>query len=415
MKIRNMIITMACVLLLSGLASAAPVTVDIQQITHGPRHHFFGYIGHVRTIPWNASGRYILALRTDFQERMPGAKDAADVMLIDTQNNYTAEKIEESRGWNFQQGTMFYWNPDVAETQFFFNDRDPETGKVFCVLYDISTRKRVKEYRFEDTPVGNSGVMQGGGHFMAINYARLARLRPVTGYPDAWDWTEGVVHPFDDGIFKVNIKTGEKTLIASYAQIAAKLRPSRPDVDQRALFINHTLCNRDDDRVYFFARGDFRQPDKINHPFTMNTYGGALTLHEQHIGGHPEWAEGHHMLGNVDGAQAVYDTDTKKVVGALGDRKIFPNPEGDIALSPDGTWFVNGNKRGDKIYYTFYRMADGLVVKGGPMEIGEFRKGELRIDPGPDWNREGNAILVPGLGDDGTRQLFVLRLKGMDE
>ena len=390
---------------------AENLSVSLKQITHGPSHHFFGYIGHVRTIPWNESDRYILALRTDFQERMPGANDVADVLLIDTQNGYKVEKIEESRGWNFQQGTMFYWNPEAPDREFFFNDRDPETGKVFCVRYDIEKRERVMEYRFDDTPVGNSGVAQGGGHFMAINYARLARLRKVTGYPEAWDWTEGVLHPYDDGIFKVNIKTGEKTLIASYAQIAAALRPSRPDVDERALFINHTLCNRDDNRIYFFARGDFRQPDKINHAFTMNFYGGELTLHDQHIGGHPEWSEGNIMIGRERSKQIYYDTDLKKTVGSIGDRDAFPNPEGDIALSPDGSWFVNGYKRKNETWYTFYRLADGFTVKAGPLSIGTYTKGELRIDPGPGWNRKGNAILVPGLGEDGSRQLFIVSLE----
>ena len=33
---------------------------EVKQITFGPQHHFFGYFGHVRTVPWNASGRFIL-------------------------------------------------------------------------------------------------------------------------------------------------------------------------------------------------------------------------------------------------------------------------------------------------------------------------------------------------------------------
>ena len=90
---------------------------------------------------------------------------------------------------------MFYWNPEAAEKQFFFNDRDIETGKVFCVLYDIEQGRRVKEYRFEDTPFGNGGVAQNGGHFLGINYARMARLRPVTGYAGAYDWTGDEKHP----------------------------------------------------------------------------------------------------------------------------------------------------------------------------------------------------------------------------
>jgi hypothetical protein len=47
-----------------------------------------------------------------------------------------------------------------------------------------------------------------GGSFLGLNYGRLSRLRPVTGYPDAFDWTKGVKHPEDDCLFRVDVKTG---------------------------------------------------------------------------------------------------------------------------------------------------------------------------------------------------------------
>ena len=54
---------------------SAEVTLDVEQLTTGPRHHFFGYIGHVQSVPWNASGRFILALETEFQ--LPGTRGDA--------------------------------------------------------------------------------------------------------------------------------------------------------------------------------------------------------------------------------------------------------------------------------------------------------------------------------------------------
>lgn len=88
----------------------------------------------------------------------------------------------------------------------------PNTGKVFTVLFEIplggSPERpettvpggRVREYRFDATPVAHGGVAQNGGYFVAINYARMARLRPVIGYKDARDWTAVVAAPADDGI-----------------------------------------------------------------------------------------------------------------------------------------------------------------------------------------------------------------------
>src|SRR4029079_4709919 len=85
---------------------AAEPRLEVRQLTTGPLHHFFGYIGHVQNIPWNKSGRYILALRTGFQDRMPRADDVAEIVLLDTTHDYEERVVERTRAWNPQQGTM---------------------------------------------------------------------------------------------------------------------------------------------------------------------------------------------------------------------------------------------------------------------------------------------------------------------
>jgi hypothetical protein len=401
-------------LLLANTAFANDnIQVHIQQITHGPRHHFFGYIGHCRTIPWNESGRYIVALRTTFQDRLPESSEAADIVLLDTENDYAVEVIEQTRAWNFQQGTMLYWNPRAAETQFFFNDRDPTTGKVFCVLYDIREHRRVKEFRFEDTPFGNSGVSQHGGYFLGINYGRLFRLRKVTGYTDAFDWTESVAHPEDDGIFRVDVDTGEKRLIVSYAQLRDALIDDAPRVTDMPLFINHTLCNREDDRVYFFARGRFgSQEQKIDQPFCVNPDGTNLRRMPHHVGGHPEWAPGRRLIGLRGDDQILYDTDRGDFVGQLGTPEIFPSPGGDVAISPDGKWFVNGYRRNGDNVYSILRISDGAFVRTPAFDQHGWTKGALRNDQAPCWNRDSTQILFPAFSENEpvTRQLYVMRI-----
>ena len=155
----------------------------------------------------------MLCLSTSFHDHLPGEGEAADVNLIHLDRKksgyYELEKLDESQGWNHQQGTMFYWNPHSPDNQFFFNDRDPN-GVVFTVLYDLQKHERIKTYRYSNQSFGNSGVCPLGKYFLAINYARMARLRPVTGYKDSYDWTEGLAAPKDDGIAIIDIKTGKK-------------------------------------------------------------------------------------------------------------------------------------------------------------------------------------------------------------
>jgi hypothetical protein len=52
------------------------------------------------------------------------------------------------------------------------------------------------------------------------------------------------------------------------------------------------------------------------------------------------------MSGAVDKQQVVCDTDKQEVVGVIGSREVLSEPEGDISLSPDGRWLVNGVAEG---------------------------------------------------------------------
>ena len=398
--------------LVSTAMTAADWQVETSQVTSGPKHHYFGYIGHVQNIPWNASGRYIAVLRSDSQDHMPGPADAAEIVLLDTKRDYASTVVDRSRAWNVQQGTMMYWNPAAAETQLFFNDRDPKTGKVFTVLYDTEKRRRIKEFRYEDTPIGNSGVAQKGGRFLGLNYGRLARLRAVTGYKDAYDWTEGQATPENDGIFIVDVATGRKKLLVSFRQLADLIRPAHPAADKTPLFINHTLWNRNDDRIYFYVRGNFGdRARQINQPCTIKPDGTGLTMHTQHIGGHPEWEFGSRIIGDADGKQVLYDVDKKELVGQIGTPEILPKPGGDVALSPDGKWFVNGYREGDSNFYVVVRRSDGSWQRTKGFPIKGRTSGDLRLDAAPAWNRNSDMILFPALAPDGTRQSFLLRIK----
>lgn len=402
--------------LIAASGQAAQPEARVQQLTTGPLHHFFGYIGHVQNVPWNQSGRFIIALRTAVRDHLPTADEPAEIILLDAENGFAERPVEQSRAWNPQQGTMLYWNPEAQETQFFFNDREAATNKVFCVLAETAgsgKAKRLREYRFDDTPLGNGGVAQRGGKFLAINYGRMGRLRRVTGYAGAFDWTGEEKHPANDGVFVVDVKSGEKKLLASFAQLAAALRSVEPAIDQQALFINHTLWSRDDSRVYFYVRGGWDRPGpRVNVPVVMDADGGRLRPLKHFIGGHPEWLDGQRLIGVLGNEQVIYDCEEMQVVGKLGDPKLFPKPGDDIALSPSGEWFVNGYRRGSENFYAFLKPKDGAAVTAGPLSVEGWTSGDLRIDPSPNWNRQSNQVLVSALADDAerTRQLYLIRL-----
>ena len=145
----------------------------------------------------------------------------------------------------------------------------------------------------------------------------------------------------------------------------------------------------------------------------MNSDGSNLKLLKQHIGGHPEWSYDKKMIGRSGKLQIVYDTEKQIIVNSLGTPEIFPDPEGDIALSPNGEWLVNGykNKKEKKNYYVIYNLKNKFHLRSKGFEIGKWISGDLRQDPSPTWNRNNDQIMIPALSDDGkSRQLHTISI-----
>lgn len=405
----------------------------VEQLTHGPRHHFFGYDGHQRTIPWSGDGRRILALETTFQDRMPrGYQDAAAIVLIDPETKEVTP-VAETRAWNFQQGTMLYWNPDNPAEEFFFNDRRAD-NKVFAVLFNARTGVR-REYTFPDMSIGNGNVAPGGGKFAAFNYGRVHRK--VVSYPGSYNFTAGQGHPENDGLFVVDVTSGKARLIASYRQIYEQLKDQFPELSRppvgiyNQLFINHTYWTREGDRLWFVARWFREDSDTVFYTegFTVRADGTQLR-HSPVKLSHPDWevpprmlAGGNEVPGTPPGPDGkprryhvIYDTDAHEY-RELVDPDFFIDP-GEPAFSPDMHWLAsteNGNdERGRVRRLVVYnrQTRTGFKLPYFPIELPNAPKVDnpLRIDMPPRWNRDGTKLLFEALAEDGTRQLFVAHL-----
>ena len=419
------------------------LTFSVEQITppNSTHHYMFGYIGQSLTIPWDINDRYILALQFDSHERLPTAEDVATVVRIDTatrdeEGNYIITSLDVTRAWNTQQGTMFYWNPEAPATQFFFNDRDVESGKIFTALFDMDKMERIREYRYDDTPIANAGVCPQGGFFYALNYGRMARLRPVTGYGRAYDWTEKDAYPTSDGLWKVDIGTGEKELLVPFAEIASMMTLENAVDDNTILngshlYINHALSNRQCSKIYFFGRGAYlgaanplvTKPEMaIDQPFIANSDGSGIKR-VAHIGGHPEWSEedsivfGRAMnIPSLKNQIVLYNVDTDLIVGTVGDGTYFQKTSGDLTLSTNGEMFANGWEEGGNLVYAAVNTTDGsnglapLVPRGRI-----YTSGNLRIDAAPRWSRRGNKLLVPGWSSSNDKRcLNVISVANVD-
>jgi hypothetical protein len=116
------------------------------------------------------------------------------------------------------------------------------------------------------------------------------------------------------------------------------------------------------------------------------------------------------MLGRVEDKLVLYDTLKQEIVEPIGGPEMFRDPEGDTALSRDGTFIVNGAPTGATMHYTIVRRADRTFIKTEDFSRAGYTGGDLRIDPAPCWNRAGDRFAFPALAKDGTRQMFEVRV-----
>ena len=119
---------------------------------------------------------------------------------------------------------------------------------------------------------------------------------------------------------------------------------------------------------------------------------------------------GTEIIGSYNNKQIVYDIITRKIKRTLG-IKIFSQPGGDVSLSPNSEWIVNGyNDKAGTNFYSLMNLKSGNWAKTPSFNTGIYKK-ILRIDPAPRWNHDNNEILVSGLDENGIRQLFVISIK----
>lgn len=149
-------------------------------------------------------------------------------------------RLAESRAWNWQQGAMLTWLDDDT---FVFNDYDARTRRYIARVHGLSgdTQSTV-----------NMPVYSVSNHkAVSLNFTRLAKLRPGYGYFNI-ACSSLADCPDDDGIWCVELKTGDTRLILSLRQIAAF--EHQPTMAGAVHKVNHLQFSPSGERFNFLHR-----------------------------------------------------------------------------------------------------------------------------------------------------------------
>ena len=373
-------------------------TFEAKAVTQGPKHHFFGYYG---ICPWDATGQYLLCLESDFHERPPGAEDSAVVGLVELATG-RFEPLAETRAWNLQQGCMLHWLPTAPDRLITFNDR--QVDRHVAVVLDIHSGKK----RVLPRPI--SGLTRDGRYAVSLNYARLKSLRPVVGYTGLPDLFADQNHPEDDGIYLMDIETGEADVLVSYEEARALLRDD-PDAQTHKLWFNHTVINRDDTRVVFVVR--WNEPGiEIKHTVLVSASlkGGDLRILTDLGASHFDWQSARTLIGWVTMKEG---DNWYRIDEPSGEYELL-RPDvltrnGHNSFTQDGVWMLTdtGPDENNLQSLMLWNMEEERLVHLGRFASPPPFRGEIRCDMHPRWSRDERQVCFDSV-HEGTRQVYVM-------
>jgi len=367
-------------------------------ITSG-RHHYFGYYDK---FPWNASGRYHLGLETSFLDRQPTRDDNAVIGIIDTQNGNRWTPVAETSAWSWQQGTMLQWLPSEPEHTIIYNIR--ENDRFYGMIHNIETGEKRR--------LSLSFYAVDKNYAVGLNYARLHHTRPGYGYADGAENTLPDQHPDDDGVYRINLETGESELIISLQRLFETHTIPRMHLGPH--WVNHLTISPDGSNFVFLNRCQFDPKVRFNDRFYVSTPDGKdiRLVHDNtyfsHFGYYDE--ETVVAYARTPGTQtdeyAIYDLWDEKfrVIGA----DVFSS-DGHCSFSPDRKWMLTDTypDAESKRTLMLYEMATGRRVDINKFYSPPELKGEIRCDLHPRWSRDGRKVSIDS-AHTGERQIYVL-------
>ena len=389
-------------------------------VTGGPHDHLLANYFAINA--WSPDNRYLLTLETDLKDRMPDGQPCT-LGLVDLGDGNRFIPVTTTCCWNFQEAAMAHWLPWAKDT-FVFNDvRD---GR-FCA---VVMNWRTKEERHFPYPV--SAVSEDGEWALSINYARLFITRPDYGYAgNGQNPRKGVVFPEDDGLWRVNLRTGEAKLIVSCADVKGMV----PEVRNREgmSYLCHTVISKDCKRIYFLSRSveqSFEGVKKFQGvkwettAFTCNADGTGIRRcfpdgwASSHFNWKPNLSErdARTMVVTCKWLNRFY-THVEFTVG----EEDYPRQIGGKAMdfdghciySPDGR-FVSGDGYWDKDFrrhWKIVRLSDQKIREIGEFYVPEpYRDIYCRCDLHPRWRPDGKQIGFNSV-HEGTRQVYLMDVR----
>lgn len=369
-----------------AMAAAPALSNRATAVTSGPQAHWFGYYDKDQLDP---TGRYLLALRTSFEHRLPKPGEAAEVGMIDLLDGNRWLALGESRAWCWQQGCMLQWRPGSAREAVW---NDCEGDRFVCRVLDVRTRA----VRTLPRAVGH--LSPDGKTAVCEDFSRAWDFRPGYGYAGVPDPYASQTAPAEAGVWRMDMETGETRMLISLADLAKVPYAEQTPKDKH--YVNHLEWSPDGRRFLLYDRwsGAGGMPTRV---FTLGADGKDLRLLSTRDASHYIWRDSQHVLIWANGAYNLYRDD------GSGEPKetLWQAPNGHQSYVPgtQNAWLVTDTY--DRRLYLVHLPTRSFVPLGFFPQDKAYA-GEWRCDLHPRVSRDGRWVFFDSPHVGNGRQLY---------
>lgn len=409
--------------------------VPCRRVGSSSLHHFFGYYNKSN---WDRSNSLLAAQQTPWMDIYLTPQVKATIGYFDTQDGDRFHVVGETGAWNFQMGSQLQWLDGASGRKLIYNDRTGDMSAPYpgfgAVVVDVDTQER----RVLPMPV--YVVAPSSAWALSVNYRRLYITHETIGYSEPGQPFELPLAPADDGIWRMELATGDDRLLVSYAQLKA-FHPVA-SMEKAIHWVSHIEVNPASSRMLFLHRWTERVKDEtcfLHRLITMNPDGSEMRLLEcsdhplpqladdfdpdavgtfdyeksEYQISHPLWQDNEHII--VWGPHAgeihyhLYHDVDEGEVQVIGRDVLVEN--GHMTFSPVSTrWMLSDTYPDDSTHERFLFLFD--MQTGQRRNLGSFYatpelSKENRCDLHPRWSRDGKQVCIDSV-HEGQRQMYVL-------
>ena len=232
------------------------------------------------------------------------------------------------------------------------------------------------------------------------------------GFPDAY---KGQIAPEKTGIWRMNLETGERELIISFADIA-KI-PYENDIDPAAKhYFNHLLFNTDGARFIFLHRR-MRDPKYgfRTRLFTADANGRDIRLIDETSNtSHFIWRDPNHILAQWERTRGQWhfylvEDAVKGKIEIVGQGIMSKGQH--ASYLPGNEWIVNDTYPKGKTreqYVFLYHVPTNKEFPLGTFYSPPGYTGEWRVDTHPRISPDGRSIVIDSPHVGNGRQMYLI-------